>query len=89
MTLKDSLTIYTTKFCSDCTTIKEFLDEKKVPYEEVLVTRNTEEGREAIKIIENKSGGKVPVLVFSDESFMVEPSNGDVLKKLKELGQVD
>lgn len=77
------LTLYTTNYCSDCDLAKRVLREQGVEYKEVSVTKNTEEGKRGIKEVESREG-KVPLLVFEDESVLVEPTEEELVKKLSE-----
>lgn len=80
------LIVYCTSLCADCTRSKALLDRLKVSYTEI----NIENVEGAAEIVVRLTGGyrSVPTIVFSDNSFLVEPSDIDLQKRLKELGYI-
>ena len=49
-----NIKIYGADWCSDCVIVKNFLDEKKIPYDYVICTDN----EEVMNIIEKANNGK-------------------------------
>ncbi len=76
MTLK----VYGAVWCPDCQRSKKFLSELQVQYQWVDIEQD-EQGRE---LVEAKNNGKriIPTIVFDDETFLVEPSNAELARKL-------
>ena len=72
--------IYGTDWCGDCVRTKKLLDEHKVPYVWIDIDQDAE-GRKIVTEI-NKGEAKVPTIIFEDGSFLIEPSNEELKKKL-------
>lgn len=74
------LTVYGAYWCPDCRRTKKFLGEQFVPYDWVDIEQN--EAGEAY--VMELNGGKriIPTVVFDDGSFLVEPSNAELARKL-------
>ena len=67
-----AVTYYGADWCSDCVRSKKFLDGAGVSY----VERNVEDSAELAAEAEAIAGRKnIPVIVFADGEFLVEPSN--------------
>ena len=77
---KDDITVYGAHWCPDCRRSKQFLGEHQIPYNWV----NIEEDPEAEQFVIEKNDGKriIPTIVFSDETFLVEPTNAELAAKL-------
>ena len=74
--------IYGTEWCGDCTRAKKYLDDRGIPYA-WIDTDSSAEGAEKIKEL-NKGKGRVPTIVFEDGSILIEPTNKELKRKLKE-----
>ena len=74
------VTVYGAHWCPDCRRAKKFLGEQYVPYRWVDI----EQDKEGEKYVLKKNDGKriIPTIVFEDDSFLVEPSNAELAKKL-------
>ena len=74
------ITMYGTTWCGDCRRAKQFLGEHRVSYDFVDI----ENDPDAQAIVVRENGGKqvIPVLLFEDGSSLIEPSNGELAKKL-------
>jgi len=74
------VTVYGAYWCPDCRRAKKFLGEQFVPYKWVDI----EQDKEGEKYVLQKNDGKriIPTIVFEDDSFLVEPSNAELAKKL-------
>jgi len=72
--------IYSTSWCPDCKRAKKFFGEQRVPY----VSIDIEQDAEAMAFVEKVNHGKriIPTIVCPDGTFMVEPSNAQLAKKL-------
>ena len=77
---KDDITVYGAHWCPDCRRSKQFLGEHQIPYNWV----NIEEDPEAERLVIEKNEGKriIPTIVFSDDTFLVEPTNAELAAKL-------
>ena len=74
------VTVYGAYWCPDCQQAKKFLGEQFIPYRWVDI----EQDKEAEQFVLQKNQGKriIPTLVFEDGTFLVEPSNAELAKKL-------
>lgn len=74
------ITLYGAYWCPDCRRSKKFLGEQFVPFKWVDI----EQDKEAEALVLKKNNGKriIPTIVFEDGSFLVEPSNAELAKKL-------
>lgn len=79
---ENKVTMYGAEWCGDCRRSKKFLDNNNVEYTYVDVEHDQVGQEKAIQISGKKS---IPVISFSDGTFMVEPSDPDLKKKLEEL----
>jgi thioredoxin reductase (NADPH) len=72
--------IYGAYWCPDCRRSKKFLGEQFIPYRWVDI----EQDLAAESYVLEKNNGKriIPTIVFEDESFLVEPTNAELAKKL-------
>ena len=77
---KSKVIVYGAYWCPDCRRAKKFLGEQFVPYEWIDI----EQDKEAEEYVLQKNDGKriIPTIVFEDDSFLVEPSNAELAKKL-------
>ena len=77
---KADITVYGAHWCPDCRRSKQFLGEHQIPYNWVDI----EEDPQAEQFVIEKNDGKriIPTIVFSDESFLVEPTNAELAAKL-------
>ncbi len=71
--------IYGNERCGDCKRAKKFLDERGYPYAWIDIDKSAE-GRQKV----NELSGRIPTIVFVDGSMLVEPTNNELKKKLKE-----
>jgi glutaredoxin len=69
----ESITMYTTAWCADCTRAKSFLKDRGVEYREV----NIEEDPAGLQIVIDANHGKrkVPTLKVGDRYFACSPFN--------------
>ena len=74
------VTVYGAYWCPDCRRSKKFLGEQFIPYRWVDI----EQDMAAESYVLEKNNGKriIPMIVFEDESFLVEPTNAELAKKL-------
>jgi glutaredoxin len=74
---------YGAEWCGDCRRSKRQLEELGVSFT-YLDTENNDEYRDAAIAMSGKQS--IPVVAFADGTFLVEPSNPDLARKLRELG---
>jgi glutaredoxin-like protein len=78
-----AITMYGAEWCGDCRRSKRLLDSLGVAYEYIDVA-NDDAGKDvAIEICGKQS---IPVITFSDGTFVVEPSDIDLRAKIEALG---
>lgn len=77
---ESKITVYGAYWCPDCRRAKKFLGEQFVPFRWIDI----EQDKEAEQYVLQKNNGKriIPTIVFEDNSFLVEPSNAELAKKL-------
>ncbi len=78
--MESKVTLYGAHWCPDCRRSKKFLGENFIPFKWVDI----EEDKQGEAFVIAKNGGKriIPTIVFDDDSFLVEPSNAELAKKL-------
>lgn len=81
----DKLTMYGATWCGDCRRSKSLLDALGVDYNYIDLEEKPEAADEASAIAGRKN---IPVIVFPDGAFQVEPSDPELHGKLVELGIV-
>lgn len=75
--------MYGADWCGDCRRAKAFFDERDIAYDYVDLVDNPDETE---RVLERNNGvKKIPVIVFADDSHLVEPSNDELAAKLAEL----
>ena len=75
--------MYSADWCSDCRRSKRLLDSLEVEYT-LIDVENEPSG--ASKVLEMTGGSQsIPVIVFSDGTHLVEPSDIDLMSKLISL----
>ena len=74
------ITIYGAYWCPDCQRAKKFLGEQFIPYNWVDI----EQDKQSEEFVVQTNQGKriIPTIVFKDGSFLVEPSNAELARKL-------
>jgi thioredoxin reductase (NADPH) len=74
------ITVYGAYWCPDCRRAKKFLGEQFVPYQWVDIEQD--KAGEAAVLEKNRGKRIIPTIVFADNSFLVEPSNAELARKL-------
>ncbi len=74
------VTVYGAYWCPDCRRAKKFLGEQFIPYNWVDIEQN--KNGEMFVLEKNQGKRIIPTLVFEDGSFLVEPTNAELAKKL-------
>ena len=79
------VTYYGADWCSDCRRSKGLMDSLNVGYDEKNVEQVAEYATEAESISGRKN---IPVIVFADGEFLVEPSNVALEEALAKRGLI-
>ena len=74
--------VFSTSFCPYCKMAKEFLKDRKIPFEEVNVQEDPEAARQMIE-----KSGQAGVPVIEIDGQMVIGFNTDQIKKLLKMEQ--
>jgi len=78
-----TITMYGADWCGDCRRAKAWFEANNVTYTYVDLVENPSETE---RVLERNNGVKrIPVIVFSDDSHLVEPSNDDLAAKMTAL----
>jgi mycoredoxin len=80
------ISMYGAYWCGDCRRTKSQLTELDVEFEYLDVDVNPDYKARAIEV-SNKPN--IPVVVFSDGTYLVEPANSEVESKLRELRLIE
>ena len=74
------LKVYGAPWCPDCRRSKRFLGEMRVPYDWIDIDQDPA----AAQVVREKNNGKqtIPTIIFEDGSFLVEPGNDELARKL-------
>ncbi|MDH5403665.1 MAG: FAD-dependent oxidoreductase [Candidatus Heimdallarchaeota archaeon] len=80
-------TMYGTPWCSDCRRTKRYLGEQRIDYKWIDIDKD----EQAALYVESVNNGKrkVPTIVFSDGSILVEPTNAELAEKLNLTTSLD
>lgn len=77
---RTKVTVYGAYWCSDCRRSKKFLGEQFIPYRWVDIEHDL--AGEAYVLEKNNGKRIIPMIVFGDDSFLIEPTNAELAKKL-------
>ena len=74
------VTVYGAYWCPDCRRSKKFLGEQFIPFRWIDI----EQDKQGEEYVLEKNNGKriIPLIEFQDGSFLVEPTNAELAKKL-------
>ena len=76
------ITIYGAEWCSDCRRSKRLLDQMGVDYDYIDLEADASAADKAQAI---SGRTNIPVIVFPDDSHVVEPSDGELRDKVLDL----
>jgi glutaredoxin-like protein len=78
--------VYGTNWCPDCSRARQIFNQHNITY----IWHDIDKDKKACAFVEKVNDGfqSVPTIVFPDGSFMVEPNNAALEKKLSEAGLV-
>ena len=77
---ESKVTVYGAYWCPDCRRSKKFLGEQFIPYRWIDIEQDL--AGEAYVLEKNNGKRIIPMIVFEDGSFLVEPTNAELAKKL-------
>tara|TARA_Y100001970_G_C13914672_1_gene690328 strand:- start:422 stop:664 length:243 start_codon:yes stop_codon:yes gene_type:complete len=72
--------MYGTPTCKDCVIAKQVFQELKTDYDFIDMTNDEEATKKAIEL--NNGFRRIPVIVFEDESILVEPTAEELRAKM-------
>ena len=72
--------MYGTPTCGDCVLAKLVFAEKNIDYEYIDISNDEEATKKAIEL--NNGMRRIPVIVFQDQSILVEPNREELIAKL-------
>lgn len=75
------VTVYGAYWCPGCRRSKKFLGEQFIPYRWVDIAQDL--AGEAYVLEKNNGKRMIPLIEFQDGSFLVEPTNAQLAKKLR------
>ena len=84
-TTASRITMYGAQWCSDCRRSKSLLDRLEVDYDYVDLLL-VEDGADRARAISGRTN--IPVIVFPDDTHLVEPSDAEVRTRLTQLGYI-
>ena len=74
------VTVYGAYWCPDCRRSKKFLGEQFIPYRWIDIEQDM---AGEVYVLQKNAGKRIiPMIVFEDGSFLVEPTNAELAKKL-------
>lgn len=78
--MSEQIKVYGAPWCPDCRRSKQFLGEMRIPYQWIDIDQD----EAAAALVREKNDGKqiIPIIIFPDGSFLVEPSNDELAQKL-------
>jgi mycoredoxin len=80
MAEQQSIIVYGTRWCPDCSRARRVLEKRALPYEYIDINRDAL-ARDFVEQV-NKGNRSVPTILFPDGDILVEPSNSTLNKKL-------
>lgn len=75
-----SIKLYGTDWCGDCHRAKVFLNEHDIKFDYFDIDKHEKDMAFVLKI--NQGLQIIPTIVFPDGSFLAEPTNSQLAKKL-------
>ena len=72
--------MYGTPTWRDCVLAKQVFAEKNIDYDYIDISNDEEATKKAIEL--NNGMRRIPVIVFQDQSILVEPNREELIAKL-------
>ena len=76
----NNIKIYSTEWCGDCVRSKKLLEKLGITYEEIDIDFNKEAYKKVSELQNRKP--RIPTIVFDDGSYLVEPTDVELLEKI-------
>ena len=76
----DKILMYGTLTCGDCVLAKQVFAEKNIEYDYIDISNDEEATKKAVEL--NNGMRRIPVIVFPDQTILVEPNRAELLSKL-------
>lgn len=81
-----TITMYGADWCGDCRRAKAWFEANDVDYDYVDLVENPDETE---RVLERNNGiKKIPVILFADDTHLVEPTNDELAAKMAELADL-
>ena len=74
------LIVYGAPWCGDCVRSKKLLEKLGITYEEIDIDFNKEAYKKVSELQNRKP--RIPTIVFDDGSYLVEPTDVELLEKI-------
>ena len=81
-TAEPEIKLYGAEWCPDCHRSRNYLDSQSVVYEYINVDGDDDAQAYVKQVNDNRL--IIPTIVFPDGSVLVEPSNAELARKLRE-----
>ena len=81
-TAEPEIKLYGAEWCPDCHRSRNYLDSRSVAYEYINVDGDDDAQAYVKQVNDNRL--IIPTIVFPDGSVLVEPSNAELARKLRE-----
>ena len=81
-TAEPEIKLYGAEWCPDCHRSRNYLDSRSVAYEYINVDGD-EDAQAYVKQV-NDNRLIIPTIIFPDGSVLVEPSNAELARKLRD-----
>ena len=76
-----NIKMYGTPTCRDCVIAKQVFQELGTEYEFINIENDVEAAKKAIEL--NDGVRRIPVILFEDDSILVEPSGEELKSKMR------
>ncbi len=81
-TAEPEIKLYGAEWCPDCHRSRNYLDSRSVAYEYINVDGDDDAQAYVKQVNDNRL--IIPTIIFPDGSVLVEPSNAELARKLRE-----
>jgi len=79
--MQNRILVYGTKWCGDCLRTRRCLDNAQIEYDFIDIDKEKSAAKIVMAI--NQGNRSVPTIIFPDKTILVEPSNEEILEKIK------
>ena len=76
----NNIKLYSTEWCGDCVRSKKLLEKLGITYEEIDIDFDKEAYKKVSELQNRKP--RIPTIVFDDGSYLVEPTDVELLEKI-------